>query len=180
MRQRRLHLHSRFATVNVIVHRLLVLRDIFDILPKQSILRDNLIALIKEFVDSLPFFAGEASEQQQSLNAAVAVAEQRIDKLEQQIAACALNYKREKPDDVERLNGLVATLRATTQKTIDKLEENLEVQRSIEAQRTTEGNEDGAWEARQSTWSDEKSLESMHRCLRMLQEILLSEDESAK
>lgn len=171
MRQRRLHLNARFTAVNVVIHRLSVLKSLFESLPEQSTLRDNLIAAIKDFVNNLSAFASASEEQ--SFNMTLVIVEQRIHELEQQLAGCAIAHMKENPNGTQKLESEIADLRASTQKIIWKFEKDLEVQRSIEAQRIQEQNEDGVWEARQNAWANEKALEALHECLRCLQGILI-------
>lgn len=170
MRQRRLHLKARFTAVIVVIHRLSILKGMFEALPEQSTLRDNLIAAIKDFVDNLSAFASESEER--SFNTTLVLVEQRIHKLEQQLAGCAISHKKRNPKEAQKFENAIADLRTSTQTVIWKFEEDLENQRSIETQRIRERNEDGAWEARQNTWANEKALEALHENLRCLQSVL--------
>ncbi len=172
MRQRRLQMHARFESVNTIVHRILILKDLLETLPKQSTLRDDLLAAIKNFIDEMASFAKDSEEKNPSFSKALVVAEQRIAKLEQQLAGCAINFKKSEPAQAAALDETIKTLKATTEATIAKVQEHLEIQKSIAAQRETEKNEDSAWEARQLIWSDEKTIESLKTSLNSLESIL--------
>lgn len=172
LNQRRLHLNSRLESVNIIIHRLLILKDLLSAMPLPTTLREQLLGAIKNFIDELPNFAIDEKQAGPSFNTAVQIAEQRISKLEQQIAHCAQKFIEQEPQHAESFAAIVKVQIAVTETTIAKANEHLSVQRAIKEQRETEKNEDSAWEAQQLIWSDEKSIESLNASLQALRSIL--------
>ena len=174
MRLRRIHLHSRLEAVNTIVHRLLSLKELLAAMPQQKDIREELLAAIKNFIADLASFAKEAESQEPSFNKALATVETRIAKLEQRIAACAFSFKTAKPEQARELEETANILKASTEATIAKVQEHLDMQKAIQAQREAEKNEDSAWECRQLIWSDEKTIESLTLSLASLEKITQS------
>lgn len=172
MRQRRLHMHARFESVNVIVHRISILKNLLETLPKQSTLRDDLLAAIKNFIDEMALFARNSEGKDPSFSKALVAAEQRIAKLEQQLSGCAINLKKSEPEQAAALDETIKTLKATTKATIAKVQAHLDLQKALETQYEAEKKEDAAWEARQLIWSDEKTIESLNSSLESLDQIL--------
>lgn len=175
LNQRRLHLNSRLDTVKNIVHRLLVLKELLNGMPLPTTLRHQLLGAIKNFIEDLPRFAADEKQPGESFNTAAAIAEQKISKLEQQIANCAQKYIEQEPQHAEGFCAIVKEQISITEATIVKVNEHLSVQRAIKEQCETEKNEDSAWEAQQLIWSDEKTIESLSASVQALQSILLTE-----
>lgn len=175
LNQRRLHLNSRLDTVKNIVHRLLVLKELLNGMPLPTSLRQQLVGAIKNFIEDLPRFATDEKQPGQSFNTATAIAEQKISKLEQQIANCAQKYIEQAPQHAEGFTAIVKEQISITEATIVKANSHLSVQRAIKEQCETEKNEDSAWEAQQLIWSAERTIESLSASVQALQSILLTE-----
>jgi hypothetical protein len=172
LNQRRLHLGSRLESVKIIVHRLLVLKELLSGMPLPTTLREQLLGAIKNFIEELPRFAIDEKQPGPSFNTAVEIAEQKISKLEQQIANSAQQLIAKEPQHAEDFTVIVKEQISRTESMIEKVTEHLSIQRTIKEQHETEKNEDSAWEAQQLIWSAEKTIESLSASLQALQSIL--------
>ncbi|HIA54381.1 MAG TPA: hypothetical protein EYN91_20225 [Candidatus Melainabacteria bacterium] len=172
-RQQNIELTAKLQGFNVIVHRIIVLRDLLRSIKSKTELSESLSSTIKSLVAEFPDFSKDNERLMQEFNLLLEVADQRLCKLEQQVShrVQSVINAGEKGSYIVEL--ATQSCQASTSHTLKKLEEDLIKWRAEEARTDPQEDEDAYWRARQFYWATEKSVEYMKRSLEAINQIKL-------